>query len=56
MLNPRFIEVVGRLVEQEDIRLLNERVGKQESCLLASGKLADLLFKRSNEVHGFKNV
>ena len=36
------IQMVGRLVEQQDMRLLMGHQGEQQPCLFAAGQLADL--------------
>ncbi len=38
MLNPLFVKIVGWLVKQKQIRILDERGRKQQPRLLASGK------------------
>jgi hypothetical protein len=53
------IEVVGRLVEQEQIALADEQLRQRQSRALAAGKRADVLFPLSRseadaEEHGFE--
>ncbi len=51
MFDARLVEIVRRLVEQEHVRILNDRVRKEQSRLLATGKAFDDPVERRDEVH-----
>src|SRR3990167_10663902 len=56
MINAVLIQIIGRLVKQENIRILDKRVGEEKPGLLAAGKFADIFVQRQIKMHDIKNI
>ncbi len=56
MVDALLIQVVRRLVEQQEIRLLNERECQEQPRLLPAGELAQLLVHGRAHVHGIEHL
>src|SRR3989344_3735691 len=56
MLYPRFVEVVGRLVQEQEVRILYKCLREQEARLLSAGKGAYLFIQRSVQVDRLEHL
>ena len=50
------VEVAGRLVGDDQSRLVNERAGDRDALLLATGELTGVLLELAGEAHGLQRL
>ena len=56
MVDAGLIEIVGRLVEKENVGILNEGVRQEKARLLSAGVRPNFFRDVGRKVYGFKNV